>query len=115
MLNVRLYTYRNVEHKRSDGNCCDFYLGTQCRSDCDNIFTFCLQGENDDQNCSLGRNSFHNFRDSINFPSDDSSILSFSSHESWPVSFKNLLFFFLNAEKFNGFHAGFSITVCENC
>ena len=107
VLNVRLYTYRNSNHRDSSGDCCDYFIfrPRRCKNDCDNIFTFCLRGANDLTDCPLGSNRFRNFRDSIDFPSDDSSIRSFSSRESWPVSFKIFHFYFayINVRKFNGF------------
>lgn len=90
VLSVRLYTYRNKQHKDSNGYCCDFYSKRRCKDHCDNIFTFCLRGANirDDNvhNCPLqiGNNQFSFYSDKINFPRNF--IRTFYSYQSWPVS-----------------------------
>ena len=92
MLEVKTYTYRNRDHRESNGECCDPIFWS-C-NDCDNIFIFCIRDANnrDDNadNCPLGRDSFKDYRDTINFPQDDSSIHSFTSQEPWPVSLKKI-------------------------
>lgn len=54
-LEVRVLSYENPTHSRSDGHCCDDIF---CHSDCDTHLIFCLQppGYSDDieEDCPLG-------------------------------------------------------------
>lgn len=117
VLNVRLYTYRNEEHKDSNGFCCESYSRKRCKNNCDNIFTFCLRDVNirDDNvgNCPLGKTEFSIYSDEINFHRN--SILSFYSRQPWPVSENFSLFCMAEYVilKFTS-NAGLSYAVCEN-
>lgn len=92
VLSVRLYTYRNKEHKDSDGYCCESYSKKRCKDNCDNIFTFCLRGANirDDnvRNCPLqvGNNQFSFYSDNIKFRQNFIRDRIFYSYQPWPVS-----------------------------
>ena len=85
VLEVGLRSYTNLEHRDSNGDCCDRYEDDygRCWNHCDNIFTFCLRGSGEvkDFQCPL---EFHYHYDKITFYPGNR--IFFFGTNPWPVS-----------------------------
>ena len=88
VLEVGLRSYTNLEHRDSNGECCDGYENNygRCWNHCDNIFTFCLRGSGRyggarDLYCPLGKYAFHYHYDKIT-----GIRIFFYGINPWPVS-----------------------------
>ena len=99
VLEVRVHTYQNSDHKEVDGYCCESYAWVWCSDHCDNIFHFCLRPtgttrDDNSGNCPLGRyNTVSDVPggDDISFGSSNiapgvPNPLTFTGSSAWPVS-----------------------------